>query len=72
MGGISKGMRTEHFTGTVSKDLQVDSQLGLHHAIGLIVPANKRRRVLGYRLAGVATISGDNLKKEVTIAVTYR
>lgn len=65
-------MRTEHFTGTVSKNLQVDSQLGLHQAIGLIVPANKRRRVLGYRLAGVATISGDNLKKEVTIAVTYQ
>ena len=72
MGGTGKGMRTEHFTGTVSKNLQVDSQLGLHHAIGLIVPANKRRRVLGYRLAGVAAISGDNLKKEVTIVVTYQ
>ena len=65
-------MRIEFFTGTVSKDLQVDNQLGLHHAIGLIVPANKRRRVLGYRLAGVAAISGDNLKKKVTIAVTYQ
>ena len=64
-------MRIEFFTGTVSKDLQVDNPHGLHHAIGLIVPANKRRRVLGYRLSSVAPISGDNLNKKVTIAVTY-
>ena len=45
---------------------------GLSVAIGMIVPQNKRRRVLGYRLDSVQAISGDNLKKSVTIAVTYQ
>jgi hypothetical protein len=65
-------MKVERFTGEVSTDLQLYNPRGLWVAIGLIVPQNKRRRVLGYKLASVAPISGDNLKKQVTIAVTYQ
>jgi hypothetical protein len=65
-------MRTEKFTGEVSAELRLDTKAGLAHAIGLIVPQDKRRRVLGYKLASVEAISGDALKKAVTIAVMYQ
>lgn len=65
-------MRVERFTGEVPTDLQLDNPRGLSVAIGLVVPQNKRRRVLGYKLDSVQPISGDHLKKSVTIAVTYQ
>lgn len=65
-------MRVEKFTGEVPIDLQLYNPRGLSVAVGMIVPQDKRRRVLGYKLASVQAISGDNLKKSVTIAVTYQ
>jgi hypothetical protein len=65
-------MRVERFTGEVSAQIQVDTPTGLLYAVRKIVPQNKRQRVLGYKLDSVQAISGDHLKKPVTIAVTYQ
>ncbi len=65
-------MRVERFTGEVSAQLNVHTDLGLMQAVRWIVPRSERRRVLGYKLASVQAISGDSLKKSVTIAVTYQ
>jgi hypothetical protein len=65
-------MRVEKFTGEVPIDLQLDNPRGLSVAVGMIVPQDKRRRVLGYKLDSVEAISGDSLKKLVTIAVMYQ
>ena len=72
MGGIGDDMRTELFTGKVQTNLLADKDRGLAAAVGLLVPANKKRRVMGYRLHQVAEIAGDALNKVVTIRVTYR
>lgn len=65
-------MRVEKFTGEVPIKLQVATDIGLVYAVRMVVPQDKRRRVLGYRLDSVQAISGNNLKKSVTIAVTYQ